>query len=795
MKVVKKNVVNSPNSSSSYYNYCLKTLSQIDELVGFGMDHQALLWCYQVQDKLALALQKLLALPVATPPGARIDAVRSALFAATTKDGAAAAAATAAAEAANTADPTPSSVAVAWAAGLLDWASDVVLGMTTHRLWMVVPVWTAVGLLCLAAPMLHALLGVSVQKPASARVLTIMPPPADVFGSPALHWPTLLVAPTWAAASDALVGSSSSSSSRRGGGGGGGAVDGLMPPWARKFMNLSLALYALGEAVKLGETLGWVPPLWEMLLQAVTKEEEDQAQTEANEEESGERSLQDRAVALALWILWWAWDATVGSGAALLSWAAGFATLPGQLLVHGAAALVRTALPPLVAYAALLPCMGVFARAAAAAQAAADVARRAAEESLPGRLLGRFLSAVSRGGARVLSCVPGFRGSKKAGGSSDLSGDEQREEFRRRQRDRAAHPSAVGGGAKGEGAGGGWLSWLTWGDGFLGLHDGEARLASVLAATFLALHVESLPIQLPEFSSSSSSSSSSSDGGEGSRPPIFKLRVLLSLDRSLAHELSIVTLFAAGTAGALLCSFVVLPPRGRRLASRSNGPAAELAKYQLLLFVAYLPPLVPLCYGAVRHAMACLARRPSASALAYSSAAALTFDTSFDALLLLCVALHVFYARYRRLLLPRVLDGAPGLFALPSAPKPLLTAGGGGGGSGGNGGIDAAAAAEVGKDLVLGDGAAGGSVSSSSSSSSSVLGSTLAAEAVVGAGRAAWRRIWQWRTGETYYENVETGDLLYPDGGSRAIFEETAVDSFDVGGGVTIGPAFKVRKS
>ena len=39
-------------------------------------------------------------------------------------------------------------------------------------------------------------------------------------------------------------------------------MDGLMPPWARKFMNLSLALYALGEAVKLGETLGWVPPLW-----------------------------------------------------------------------------------------------------------------------------------------------------------------------------------------------------------------------------------------------------------------------------------------------------------------------------------------------------------------------------------------------------------------------------------------------------------------------------------------------------------------------------------------------------
>ena len=36
----------------------------------------------------------------------------------------------------------------------------------------------------------------------------------------------------------------------------------------------------------------------------------------------------------------------------------------------------------------------------------------------------------------------------------------------------------------------------------------------------------------------------------------------------------------------------------------ASQPAAELAKYQLLLFVAYLPPLVPLCYGAVRHAMA-----------------------------------------------------------------------------------------------------------------------------------------------------------------------------------------------
>lgn len=61
-----------------------------------------------------------------------------------------------------------------------------------------------------------------------------------------------------------------------------------------------------------------------------------------------------------------------------------------------------------------------------------------------------------------------------------------------------------------------------------------------------------------------------------------------------------------------------------------------------------------------------------------------------------------------------------------------------------------------------------------------------------------WVRRYEWRTGETYYEEVATGKLSYPDGGPSAIFEETDLDGVVLSRGkggndvVMMGPAFRV---
>jgi len=55
-----------------------------------------------------------------------------------------------------------------------------------------------------------------------------------------------------------------------------------------------------------------------------------------------------------------------------------------------------------------------------------------------------------------------------------------------------------------------------------------------------------------------------------------------------------------------------------------------------------------------------------------------------------------------------------------------------------------------------------------------------------------WRRRLLCKSGDSFYEDQSTGDLLFPDGGPSAIFEQTQVDSLDLGGGVTLGPGFRV---
>eukprot|EP00615_Pteridomonas_danica_P013107 CAMPEP_0114341072 /NCGR_PEP_ID=MMETSP0101-20121206/8800_1 /TAXON_ID=38822 ORGANISM="Pteridomonas danica, Strain PT" /NCGR_SAMPLE_ID=MMETSP0101 /ASSEMBLY_ACC=CAM_ASM_000211 /LENGTH=140 /DNA_ID=CAMNT_0001474547 /DNA_START=848 /DNA_END=1267 /DNA_ORIENTATION=+ len=55
-----------------------------------------------------------------------------------------------------------------------------------------------------------------------------------------------------------------------------------------------------------------------------------------------------------------------------------------------------------------------------------------------------------------------------------------------------------------------------------------------------------------------------------------------------------------------------------------------------------------------------------------------------------------------------------------------------------------------------------------------------------------WERCYQCASGLTYYKNNETYDVIYDDGGSTAIFEETDIDLVKLGDGVFLGPSFKV---
>jgi len=165
-------------------------------------------------------------------------------------------------------------------------------------------------------------------------------------------------------------------------------------------------------------------------------------------------------------------------------------------------------------------------------------------------------------------------------------------------------------------------------------------------------------------------------------------------------------------------------------------------RYHLLL-VALYAPLGPLVFGAAVHARAILSRPPAASTLTYTSATSLTFDAVLDAALLLAVALHLALARFRPLPLLAPLQGASGLFPKQLAEGPAAH------------------------------------------------GEAHGEEALVAAGGKSWRRVYSWRTGETFYETKD-GELFYPDGGPGAVLEESDVDTFSIGPGVSLGPHFKV---
>ena len=170
------------------------------------------------------------------------------------------------------------------------------------------------------------------------------------------------------------------------------------------------------------------------------------------------------------------------------------------------------------------------------------------------------------------------------------------------------------------------------------------------------------------------------------------------------------------------------------------------------MLVAAYAPVAPLVYGSLVHAAAVLGRPPGASALVYSSAAALTFDALVDNCLLFALAAHLALARFRRLPLPPRLHGIAGVFpklAAAAARKPSAPSEGGGSQG----------------PLVCVPGGAEGS---------------------------KWRRVYSWRTGETHYEEEASGELLYPDGGAGAVLEATSVDGETVGRGVVLGPGFAV---
>lgn len=194
---------------------------------------------------------------------------------------------------------------------------------------------------------------------------------------------------------------------------------------------------------------------------------------------------------------------------------------------------------------------------------------------------------------------------------------------------------------------------------------------------------------------------------------------------------------------------------------------SDLIKYHRTLVLLYAP-LVPLCAGALAHARAVLSRPPTASALAYSAAASLTFDAVLDAALLFAVLSHLVLARTRPLPLPAPLRSVEGFF-----PKLLAS-----------------------KDSSSSKSSSGGS--SSGSSSEAERDKMIVVAPTSTALEQVWVRRYEWRTGETYYEEVATGKLSYPDGGPSAIFEETDLDSEVLSRGkggndvVTMGPAFRV---
>jgi len=143
-------------------------------------------------------------------------------------------------------------------------------------------------------------------------------------------------------------------------------------------------------------------------------------------------------------------------------------------------------------------------------------------------------------------------------------------------------------------------------------------------------------------------------------------------------------------------------------------------------------------YGSVLHALSVLRDDASSSAQHHFNAASLTLDTLIDNTILMAALAHTTLARFRRLPLPDAFASGifPKLFGLPAASCEIVS---------------------------------------------------------VTEGGDSWVRVYHWRTGSICYKNSSTKEVVFPDGGPHAIFEEFDVDIYEVGDGVTIGPSFKVR--
>jgi hypothetical protein len=477
-----------------------------------------------------------------------------------------------------------------------------------------------------------------------------------------------------------------------------------------------------------------------------------------------------------------------------------------------------------VAYGCLLLAMSVFADLSATLQLASRklLAHRAVTAAAAGcatffgTVLSPFSFVASAAGKAVSALASAFGwvwcklrmvlgylpvigrwvGSGASSSEEHKSGDDLREEFRNRRKSGSGGSASLVSSSSSSSSNNNKTGLLD-----LLLSPSEQKLGLALFLLWLGLHVKWGEPSKPLLEAATA---------PWGAPSSLSLRGLLSKDVSFAQELAIATAFAAAACAFLLLSFLLVP---------SKDP--QLAKYHLLLWLTYAAPLTFLCWGSVLHAWTCLLSRPaSAAGLAYSSAANLTFDGVCDCFLVLCCAAHLFLARFRRLPLPEPLRGASELWeeleldttsaasttttstatatgatppasssssmvvvvrrpldhaALPNAPLlaklPLPSGLGRDWATGTNNGIDD-------------DGNGGGGGGGQEGGDGSVVDASelvVVAGSGVGGADVVWRRRYNWRTGLTHYEQEGgRGELRYPDGGPKAVFEETELDTCEL---------------
>ena len=428
-------------------------------------------------------------------------------------------------------------------------------------------------------------------------------------------------------------------------------------------------------------------------------------------------------------------------GAMVLNLVSTPAFLLFSVMVNGAALF----LAPLVLYGALLLVLAVAEAALAFLQRCSSRAWSAAWAvfAKPLAVVSSGAAAVGRLSQRLRAALPFGLGEATGDDSERKSGDDLRDAFRAQRQSKAAAAAA---GGNSFGSGGAWAALF------------HSPLVWTLVVVYAALHVQSVA------------------------PLVVRGLVSWGQPSSFAHELALWTAFAVAAIAVLLVSFLVVPAGACTTAAAaassagSSGAVAaptaaamsDLTKYHRILVLLYAP-LVPLCAGALAHARAVLSRPPTASALVYSTAASLTFDAVLDAALLFAVLSHLVLARTSPLPLPAPLRNVEGFF-----PKLLASQDSSSSKSSSNGSSSSGGSGESDRNKMI------------------VVASTSTAPGQV------WVRRYEWRTGETYYEETSSGKLLYPDGGPDAIFEVSDLDSQALSHGksgndlVVMGPGFQV---